>query len=426
MLPSLGGYITSDSGVDLARFGKIIARIGLVEYNIFRKRAIEARKFENYKREQEASSNGAPKPSAENHLGGESDSRDPGEELAKAAILAANEAVVAASGAEEVCLGKEGYKDRYYAHKLKEHDSTETRRDMVVEYTKGLLWVAHYYSQGVPSWEWYYPYHHAPFAADMVNLETVAPNFTLGKPITPLEKLMAVLPAASAHCVPAAYRPLMEAPHSPIADCYPRNFEMDPNGTPATLTWLWVARLPFIDAPRLSAALAEQAPYLTAEEQARNELCAAEVSVCEHHVVASEAVRKPAERNWVDIAGLALGGRVKAPVVLRSGGSGLAAIRYTYEPAPKGFHTSRLHPSFADVAEPLTWDQVVETVPKRQARLPLFDNEVEAMLNGKRPDGYGKGNGKGSDGGGRGDGKGNGKRSGGGGRGGGVTPPPAP
>ena len=38
---------------------------------------------------------------------------------------------------------------------------------------------------------------------------------------------MAVLPRASDHCIPAAYRDLM-APESPIADFYPEDFPMDP------------------------------------------------------------------------------------------------------------------------------------------------------------------------------------------------------
>ena len=55
MLPSLGGYITADGSVNLARVEAIVARIGLVEDNIFRRRAIEDRKFESYKRQQEVS-----------------------------------------------------------------------------------------------------------------------------------------------------------------------------------------------------------------------------------------------------------------------------------------------------------------------------------------------------------------------------------
>jgi hypothetical protein len=206
----------------------------------------------------------------------------------------------------------------------------------------------------------------------------------------------------------------MEAPDSPIADCYPRTFVLDPNGKPATLTWLWVARLPFIESPRLLAALAALSPGLTVDEHLRNERRGAEVSACEQHPVASDTVRALAEKDWVDISGLALGGRVKAPVVVRRGGSALAAVRYAYEQAPRGFHSSRIHPSFAAVPEPLPWPQVQSSVPRRAPRLPVYDDALDAMLLGVRPAPGGKG-GKGGKGGrgGKG-GEGNGGRGGGG------------
>lgn len=47
-----------------------------------------------------------------------------------------------------------------------------------------------------PSWQWYYPYHFAPFAADFDEVEHMDIKFTLGQPFKPFEQLMSVFPAA--------------------------------------------------------------------------------------------------------------------------------------------------------------------------------------------------------------------------------------
>ena len=113
-----------------------------------------------------------------------------------------------------------------------------------------------YYYDGCPSWKWYYPFHYAPFASDLRNIERFQKDcnsFELHEPFKPVEQLMAVLPEDSAHAIPKASQWLMCDEESPIIDFYPKDVPVDPNGK--AMPWLWVVLLPFIDEDRLLAAL---------------------------------------------------------------------------------------------------------------------------------------------------------------------------
>ena len=93
-------------------------------------------------------------------------------------------------------LGEPGWKDRYYQHKLGVGlADDEKRREVAAAYVKGLCWVLRYYygtnegkalpNAGVPSWTWYYPYHYAPPASDLiglVRLERSCRSMSQGKP----------------------------------------------------------------------------------------------------------------------------------------------------------------------------------------------------------------------------------------------------
>lgn len=170
---------------------------------------------------------------------------------------------------DTVKLWEEGYADRYYEQKFKvDAKDIEFRHKVARAYVEGLAWVLMYYFQGCPSWEWFYPYHYAPFAADFADMGKMTISFEKGRISRPFEQLMSVLPAASRHAIPDVFHDLMTKEDSPILDFYPEDFEIDLNGK--KMAWQGVALLPFIEMPRLLAAMDTKAHLLSAEDQARN------------------------------------------------------------------------------------------------------------------------------------------------------------
>ena len=287
---------------------------------------------------------------------------------------------------------------------------------MMLEYVRGLCWVAQYYFQGVPSWHWYYPYHYAPFACDLRQLGQQPVVFDLGQPVTPLTQLMSVLPAASSHCLPAAYANLMSDPASPIIDFYPEDFALDPNGKPPALRWLWVARLPFIDAARLNSELTLVSETLTDGERRRNTFGQAMLLLSALHPGAGgldPGQAGAAQDDWIPNPATQLAGLVRQPQET-SGVSGVFGMEY--EHPPKCFHSSALHEGAADRVEPIAWEVLEASLPRKAPRLPMNDAALETMLRGHRVNsvgGRGGRGGRGASGGGRGGGRGGG---GGGGR----------
>ena len=47
-------------------------------------------------------------------------------------------------------------------------------------YVEALQWIMLYYYRGVPSWGWFYPFHYAPMASDLVRLYENRTTFSKG------------------------------------------------------------------------------------------------------------------------------------------------------------------------------------------------------------------------------------------------------
>ncbi|CAL8102973.1 unnamed protein product [Calicophoron daubneyi] len=173
---------------------------------------------------------------------------------------------------DEVRLWEDGWRSRYYHSKfgVDPADAPEFCIQVGAEYARGLCWVLAYYYQGCASWDWYFPYHYAPFASDFVGIDSLDPGFdkVVTKPFRPLEQLMGVFPADSRSHVPPAWQDLMTDADSPIIDFYPTDFKVDLNGK--RYLWMGVALLPFVDEVRLLRVLDSRRHLLTEEELKRN------------------------------------------------------------------------------------------------------------------------------------------------------------
>jgi len=143
------------------------------------------------------------------------------------------------------------------------------RRQAVSDYMHGLQWCLRYYHDGCCSWTWYYPDFYAPLVSDLAGLEELELSFEMGKPLSPLVQLLAVLPPESQQLLPEPYRELMMETESLLIDGYPTFFEVDRNGKQRE--WEATSLIPFLDERTLHASAASiGAEDLTPVEAKRN------------------------------------------------------------------------------------------------------------------------------------------------------------
>lgn len=77
----------------------------------------------------------------------------------------------------------------YFSDKCKADDIKGLGREHLYRsYITGLCWIMQYYYKGVPSWKWYFPFHYAPFASDLKNIDRFESHisFNLNEPFAPV------------------------------------------------------------------------------------------------------------------------------------------------------------------------------------------------------------------------------------------------
>ncbi|KAL5970271.1 5'-3 exoribonuclease 1, partial [Taenia solium] len=194
---------------------------------------------------------------------------------------------------DEDALAYRMHRQDYYARKLKidiRGDSNRTSKTFVEaallpicrQYVKTLQWVLSYYFKSVADWSYYYPYHYAPFASDLLiftkhfakdgvdhkKLKDWADFLPNTKPMLPFEQQMFIMPAMSANIVPQPYRCLLAPSGSPVSEFFPEDFETDINGKLAG--WEAVVLIPFIDEAKMLAAMEPCTKMLSPEDSKRN------------------------------------------------------------------------------------------------------------------------------------------------------------
>lgn len=155
----------------------------------------------------------------------------------------------------------EQYRECYYENYFPLHDS-ET---VCQEYLYGMRWVLQYYLHGSPDYQWYYPFHYAPFASDMAetlrNTEwTINTRFPRNPPLSQVEQLMCVLPRQGKHLLPKSLQEFHDDPR--VSEYYPTDFCLDYAGK--HLDYEAIVLLPMVDLAAIQEIFSEA--ELTPEE----------------------------------------------------------------------------------------------------------------------------------------------------------------
>jgi len=155
-------------------------------------------------------------------------------------------------------LFKEAYYNKYFQ---------DSREQICDEYIKGLQWVIEYYTSGVPSWKWYFPYSTSPFSSDIADcfLKYEHHTFRHGSRENPaFLQLLCVLPPDSKELLPYPINTIFTT----MKKYYPDFFEVDYSGK--RNEWEGIPLLPILDLEQLENTYNKLVPDVDSKDVKRN------------------------------------------------------------------------------------------------------------------------------------------------------------
>jgi len=172
------------------------------------------------------------------------------------------------------CGEPDEWKYRYYEHYFYITEHQETMIENLVKlYLEGVMWVAKYYFDKCPDWQWQYPYNNAPFISDVARYGHLINNinnikFTKKQNIPIITQLLSVLPPQCNDIIPSTYADLMTNKNSPIIDLFPVSVKLDM--LYKDLYWKCEPKLPLFDIDRVLECT--KSLVLTKNENERNKI----------------------------------------------------------------------------------------------------------------------------------------------------------
>jgi 5'-3' exonuclease len=165
------------------------------------------------------------------------------------------------------------WKPQFYKYYLNTDDPSIIK-NIVENYLESLVFNLKYYFKGCPSWQYHYKFRVPPLFSDVyqlldnktININEI--NFEIGKPYTPFQQLMMILPPQMNGLLPSPLRKIMTDDKLLCTQFYPTDCKLD--ATVGIKTQYSEAILPEIDEDFLISVVKKHEEELNGNEKVRN------------------------------------------------------------------------------------------------------------------------------------------------------------